>query len=115
LTKIKKKEETKLPSGVIEAIKISTVKRSASQRSTLFSYYFGVASSTAEIRDRVNKLRKNLANVEKTIKTMLVTETEKPRMTRILPRGDWLDDSGEEVLPAVPAFLPKKQITRRWS
>ena len=110
LTKIKKKEETKLPSGVIEAIKISTVKRSASQRSALFSYYFGVASSTAEIRDRVNKLRKNLANVEKTIKTMLVTETEKPRMTRILPRGDWLDDSGEEVLPAVPAFLPKNKL-----
>ncbi len=31
-------------------------------------------------------------------------------MTRILPRGNWLDDSGEEVLPAVPAFLPKTKL-----
>lgn len=108
--KLKKKEDTKLPDNVIEAIKVSAVKRSAAQRATLLGYYFGMASATAEMRERVGKLRKSLANVEKSIKTMLVTETEKPRMTRILPRGNWLDDSGEEVLPAVPAFLPKNKL-----
>ena len=24
---------------------------------------------------------------------------------RILPRGNWLDDSGEVVLPAIPEFM----------
>ena len=110
MAKLKKKEDAKLPNNVIEAIKVSPVKRSAAQRATLLTYYFSVASATAEMRERVGKLRKSLANTEKSIKTMLVTETEKPRMTRILPRGDWLDESGEEVLPAVPEFLPKNKL-----
>ena len=28
-----------------------------------------------------------------------------PRMVRVLPRGNWLDDSGDQVQPAVPGFL----------
>jgi hypothetical protein len=35
----------------------------------------------------------------------MVTEAVAPRVTRILPRGNWLDDSGEIVDPAVPEFL----------
>ena len=30
----------------------------------------------------------------------------KPRTIRVLPRGNWMDDSGEIVEPAVPHFLP---------
>ena len=108
--KLQKKEDVKLPGNVLEAIKVSAAQRSAVQRSALLTYFFGIASATSDMREQVNKLRKSLANVEKSIKTMLVTETEKPRMTRILPRGDWLDDSGEEVLPAVPAFLSKNKL-----
>ena len=28
-----------------------------------------------------------------------------PRAVRILPRGNWMDDSGEVVLPQTPGFL----------
>lgn len=31
--------------------------------------------------------------------------TEKPLVTRILPRGDWMNESGEVVTPGVPEFL----------
>lgn len=110
LFKLEKKEDPKLPGKVIESIKISANKRSAPQRAILLSHYFNVAPATSVLRGRLDSLRKNLANVEKSVKTMLITETEKPRMTRILPRGNWLDDSGEEVLPAVPAFLPKNKL-----
>ncbi len=30
-----------------------------------------------------------------------------PLVTRVLPRGNWQDESGEIVLPAVPHFLPQ--------
>jgi hypothetical protein len=36
----------------------------------------------------------------------LVTESWKPAVTRVLPRGNWQDESGPMVEPAVPAFLP---------
>ncbi len=37
----------------------------------------------------------------------VVTIAREPRVTRILPRGNWRDDSGDIVLPAVPHFLPQ--------
>ncbi|MAE62825.1 MAG: hypothetical protein CMJ18_01015 [Phycisphaeraceae bacterium] len=35
----------------------------------------------------------------------MITVAKKPRLTRVLPRGDWLDESGEVVRPAVPHTL----------
>src|SRR5207244_4117020 len=36
-----------------------------------------------------------------------VTEATTPMLTRVLPRGNWQDESGEVVPPTVPAFLPQ--------
>ena len=43
----------------------------------------------------------------------MVTQSIKPRVTRILPRGNWLDDTGEIVQPAVPAFLGDLKVEDR--
>ena len=43
----------------------------------------------------------------------MVTHSIKPRVTRILPRGNWLDDTGEIVQPAVPAFLGDLKVEDR--
>ena len=43
----------------------------------------------------------------------MVTEAIEPRPIRILPRGNWLDDSGEIVQPAIPAFLGKLDVGAR--
>src|SRR5262249_26504270 len=37
----------------------------------------------------------------------LISESVPPRVVRMLPRGNWLDDSGEVVQPAVPASLSR--------
>jgi Protein of unknown function (DUF1553) len=51
---------------------------------------------------------------EKTIARCLVSESmPKPRVVRILPRGNWLDESGEIVEPGVPAFLPQPNVEGR--
>jgi hypothetical protein len=55
----------------------------------------------------------------------MVTEATEPRTVRVLPRGNWQDESGPVVLPATPSFLPgrlestsEKRLTRldlaRW-
>lgn len=36
----------------------------------------------------------------------MITRATTPREIRVLPRGDWMDESGERVLPATPAALP---------
>jgi hypothetical protein len=37
----------------------------------------------------------------------LVTESVPPAVTRVLPRGDWQNETGDIVQPAVPHFLPQ--------
>ncbi len=55
------------------------------------------------------KVETELAALEKAKRKTMVTVAIKPRTIRILPRGNWLDDSGEIVEPAFPAFLSKGQ------
>jgi len=51
---------------------------------------------------QLTKLRDELAgNKSRT----MVAESAEPRVVRILPRGNWLDESGPAVQPAVPEFL----------
>ena len=37
----------------------------------------------------------------------------KPLTTRVLPRGNWMDETGPVVQPAVPGFLPQPKADRR--
>jgi len=51
-------------------------------------------------------------------RTMITVARKKPRITRVLARGNWMDDTGEIVSPAVPAAMeqiavkPGKRATR---
>ncbi|MCM8532007.1 MAG: PSD1 and planctomycete cytochrome C domain-containing protein [Lentisphaeraceae bacterium] len=58
---------------------------------------------------RKSKEYKTIAGKIKALKKdatiCVITETQEPRVTRILPRGNWMDKSGEIVQPAVPHFL----------
>jgi hypothetical protein len=54
-----------------------------------------------EIR-RLERRRKSLIDAGD---QCLVTRATNPREVRILPRGDWMNDSGEIVEPGTPAFL----------
>lgn len=51
------------------------------------------------------------------VRTMITVSLPNPRTTKVLPRGNWLDESGEVVMPAVPEFLqaasdPNRQLSR---
>ncbi len=49
------------------------------------------------------------------IAKVVVTESGKPEVTRILPRGNWMDESGAVVEPAIPEFLGKLPVQGRAS
>ncbi len=60
----------------------------------------------AKLKTRAEEIRKNAR------KTMVSVAIE-PRTTRILSRGNWLDDTGEIVLPAVPKHLGQLEVGDR--
>lgn len=56
---------------------------------------------------RWKEIEKSLAAEENAGRFTMVTEAKPPRTMRVLPRGNWQDDGGEVVEPAVPSFLGK--------
>ena len=71
-----------------------------------WSTLFGLRRSSAKIA-HLAKLELERSVFDASIPRVLVTERMRPRTTRVLPRGNWMDNSGEIVQPAVPAFLGK--------
>jgi mono/diheme cytochrome c family protein len=57
--------------------------------------------------DKRRSLKARINRAEKQVRTSVVTESAEPRMMRVLSRGNWQDESGEIVEPAVPSFLGK--------
>lgn len=51
------------------------------------------------------EVKRKKSEFEKTIPTVLVSQSVKPREMRLLPRGNWLDESGPVVTPAFPNTL----------
>ncbi len=58
-------------------------------------------------RERLVELKTERAKLEGEFIPALVTEAIEPRTVRVLNRGNWMDDTGEIVAPAVPQFLPE--------
>jgi hypothetical protein len=61
----------------------------------------------------LEKLEAELGVLETAITRVVVTKSTTPRNTRVLPRGNWMDDTGDVVDPAPPAFLGKLNIEGR--
>jgi hypothetical protein len=61
----------------------------------------------AAAKKQLDEAQKAKAAFLKTVPSTLVTMAGPPRTVRVLPRGNWLDGSGEVVLPDVPAALPR--------
>ena len=58
-------------------------------------------------------INQKIEELKKQSREMLATVSVKPRMTRVLPRGDWMDQTGEIVNPALPAFLSDQKVMTR--
>jgi hypothetical protein len=54
---------------------------------------------------RYRKIRRQKIEIEKLGRPTMISQAVKPRTMRVLPRGNWMDESGPIVLPAIPEFL----------
>src|SRR5205085_170353 len=80
-------------------------KRTEDQKKKIALYHRSITPVLQPLRDALAKNEKAKDEFLKTVPRCLITVAENPRPVRILARGNWLDDSGEIVQPAFPAFL----------
>ncbi|MGJ8697803.1 MAG: PSD1 and planctomycete cytochrome C domain-containing protein [Verrucomicrobiaceae bacterium] len=101
-----------LPGNIIAILK--KADRSPEEVRTLSDFYLKSSPEMRRARDQQAALEKEKEQLKNSIRSTLVSEAmPTPRITRILPRGNWLDDSGPEVQPAVPEFLPHTPVEGR--
>ena len=94
------------PADVAAIRRTPSAERSAAQSRKLESYYTSVTPQLATWNDQIDRLEAQKLAIEAPLPHTLVTVAMKPRITRVLNRGNWQDETGEIVEPAVPAFLP---------
>ncbi len=69
------------------------------------------SSSTDSARDPTSielerqLLQSRIDALRKSARATMVTKSVEPRTVKLLPRGNWLDETGPILSPAVPAFL----------
>lgn len=104
--KLKKEDRKDLPQAVAAAPAKRVNQRLDSDVHQLQAYVVG--QEKPELKERAEELAAMSAELEglrKMVPTTLVSKATQPRVTRILPRGNWMDESGPIVQPAVPAFM----------
>jgi hypothetical protein len=103
----------KLPRSIIEALLIEPGKRTVAQKQTLATHYRTIAPELQKARGQLAALQRQKAELEKAIPETLISISVPPRVIRVLPRGNWLDDSGAVVDPNVPAALSPLAVKGR--
>jgi hypothetical protein len=102
-----------VPKAILDIVRLELSKRSAEQKKLLADHYRTIAPALEPGRKAITALQKKREAIESGVPTSLVSMSQPPRVIRVLPRGNWLDESGEKVTPNVPASLPPLGVKAR--
>jgi len=94
-----------LPDDVAAAIRTPPAERNAELNQTIADYHREVAPELESLRAEMSRLEDERRRLLENAPLVLITTSVKPRTVRVLPRGNWLDESGEVVQPGIPEFL----------
>jgi hypothetical protein len=96
-----------LPGNVRDALAVAPEKRTQQQKNDVAAYYRTITPLLAPVRAEIAKLEGRKAELLKTVATCLVSVSGPPRVVHLLARGNWLDESGDVMSPAVARSLPQ--------
>jgi hypothetical protein len=96
-------ETIELPPELAAALTLPAEQRSDKQRAALQSYFLALDPQWSTMQERIAQLDKKLDAIESPT-TLVMSEMDQPRETRIFQRGDFLT-LGEPVEPGTPRTL----------
>ncbi|MBX7169079.1 MAG: PSD1 and planctomycete cytochrome C domain-containing protein [Pirellulales bacterium] len=94
-----------LPEAIAAILAVPVDARQVEQRQALAAHFRTITPLLDGERAKLAEFERQLAELDKQIPTTLVARAVEPRLIRLLPRGNWMDDSGEIVEPGFPEFL----------
>ncbi len=96
--------------SIRDAVLANSEARTEEQVQLLRAHYRGISPSLGATRSAIAEAEVAHKSFEESLPEMLATVSVEPREVKVLPRGNWMDESGEVVLPGVPAFLPQGEL-----
>jgi hypothetical protein len=103
--KRQKRDRGGLTDAMVKALQTEPAQRKDAQKETLLELFQSSSPDLEPAFLEVATLEARLDMLEAGIPRVVTTRAVEPRAIRILPRGNFLDESGAVVEPAVPAFL----------
>ncbi len=101
-----------LPADVLTALQTSEAQRSELQKKAILNHFRWASPELEPLVARAARLEADLDLLEAEIPRVVITESVTPRETRVLRRGNFLDESGEIVQPAIPVVFGKLDAAR---
>jgi hypothetical protein len=94
-----------LPPDVLKALEEEEPERSEEQQKRVMEHFAWSVPELQPVVVELAQIEAKLRLLEARIPRVVYTERMRPRVTRVLHRGNFLDETGEIVEPAIPAFL----------
>jgi hypothetical protein len=94
-----------VPETVLKTLKVAAAERKTSQAREIENYYRSIAPETAPLRAKLTAAKNERNYLVESLPSLPVSKSVEPRPMRVLPRGNWMDDSGDVVEPGVPGFM----------
>lgn len=105
--------QLQLPEDLLTIVRLESSQRSAAQAVRLEKHFREHSPLLAPVRSELKQQNDRKAALEKSLVKIPATVAVEPREIRLLPRGNWMDDSGPIMHPTVPAFLGKLDTGER--
>jgi hypothetical protein len=99
-----------IPADILAILKIEPDKRTPEQKDKLAAHFRTLTPLLEPARTELAGHEKAKEEFLKTVRKSLTSVAEAPKTVRVLRRGNWMDDAGELVTPAVPHFLPPMRL-----
>lgn len=96
--------------AIAEILQLEADRRTPEQKQQLAAYRRSASPELIAQRKGLAAAKKAKVDFENSVAHCLVSVVaDKPRTVRILPRGNWMIETGEIVPPALPAYLTASQ------
>jgi hypothetical protein len=102
-----------LPEVVAKALKEPAGKRTRAQQTALLDFFKWSSPELHALIARRAGLEAELDMLTSQIPRVVTTETTMPAVSRVLARGNFMDESGEVVEPAIPVVFGKLEAANR--
>ena len=103
----RKTAEEGVPEGALAALEAKPELRTEAQSKSLHDYLVWASPRFQGEVIELAKLEAQRDTLDAQIPRVVYSDRTEPAVTRILARGNFMDDSGQVVKPAIPGFLGK--------